>query len=64
MYYIKMRAYAPEGAVFFREDDAETITDTTIYSFENNSFAGIDGYGRRYSECWMAVAMTTDGGKS
>lgn len=64
MYYIRMRAYAPDGAKFFREDDQDIIADQTIYTFENNSFAGIDEKGRKYSECWMALAMTTDGGKT
>lgn len=55
-YYIGFKAYAPEGAVSFKEDLAEIISDNTMYSFEGNDFAGIDAYGRKYSICWLAVA--------
>ena len=71
-YYIGFKAYAPEGAVSFKEDLAEIISDSTMYTFENNDFAGIDTYGRKYSICWLAVATydeetqtwTTYGSKS
>lgn len=56
MYYIGFKAYAPEGAVSFKEDLAETITDDTMYYFEGNDFAGIDAYGRKYSIVWLPVA--------
>jgi len=55
-YYIGFKAYAPEGAVNFKEDLAEIISDNTMYTFEGNDFAGIDEYGRKYSICWLAVA--------
>jgi len=55
-YYIGFKAYAPEGAVSFKEDLAEIISDNTMYYFEGNDFAGIDAYGRKYSICWLAVA--------
>lgn len=55
-YYIGFKAYAPEGAVSFKEDLAEIISDNTMYAFEGNDFAGIDAYGRKYSICWLAVA--------
>lgn len=55
-YYIGFKAYAPEGAVNFKEDLAEIISDNTMYAFEGNDFAGIDAYGRKYSICWLAVA--------
>lgn len=56
-YYIGFKAYAPNDSVTgFKEDLAETISDETLYSFENNDFAGIDEYGRKYSICWLAVA--------
>lgn len=56
-YYIGFRAYAPDNAVGFREDLAKTIADKTIYRFDDNDFAGIDEYGRRYSVVWLPVAM-------
>lgn len=55
-YYIGFKAYAPEGAVSFKEDLAKTISDGTMYTFEGNDYAGIDEYGRKYSICWLAVA--------
>lgn len=63
-YYIGFKAYAPnEDVMSFKEDLSETITDTTMYYFENNDFAGIDDYGRKYSIVWLATAVydaTTD----
>lgn len=55
-YYIGFKAYAPEGAVSFKEDLAEIISDDTMYYFEGNDFAGVDTYGRKYSICWLSVA--------
>lgn len=55
-YYIGFKAYAPEAAVSFKEDLAEIITDNTMYYFENNDFAGVDQYGRKYSIVWLPVA--------
>lgn len=55
-YYIGFKAYAPAGAVSFKEDLAEIISDNTMHTFEGNDFAGIDAYGRKYSICWLAVA--------
>lgn len=56
MYYMGFKAYAPEGAVSFKEDDNATIEDQTMYYFENNDFAGVDEYGRKYSIVWLALA--------
>lgn len=56
-YYIGFKAYAPnDGIVSFKEDLAEIITDTTMYSFEGNEFAGVDEFGRKYSIVWLPVA--------
>lgn len=55
-YYIGFKAYAPDGAVNFKEDLAEIISDNTMHSFDGNAFAGVDKYGRKYSICWLAVA--------
>ena len=63
MYYMGFKAYAPEGAVSFKEDDLAVIEDQTMYYFENNEFAGIDENGRKYSIVWLALASydeTTD----
>lgn len=56
MYYMGFKAYAPENAVSFKEDDQEFIVDQTMYYFENNSFAGIEEDGRKYSIVWLALA--------
>lgn len=57
MYYMGFKAYAPEGAVSFKEDDLITIEDQTMYYFEGNDFAGTDKYGRKYSIVWLALAV-------
>lgn len=56
MYYMGFRAYAPEGAVSFKEDDMASIEDQTMYYFEGNDFAGTDKLGRKYSIVWLALA--------
>lgn len=56
VHYVGFKAYAPTGAVSFKEDLKETIEDQTMYYFEGNDFAGIDQYGRKYSICWLGVA--------
>ncbi len=56
-YYIGFKAYAPnDSVVSFKEDLAQTISDTTMYYFEGNDFAGVDAYGRKYSIVWLPVA--------
>lgn len=55
-YYIGFKAYAPEGAVSFKEDLAKVISDETMYYFEGNEFAGIETDGRKYSIIWLPVA--------
>lgn len=54
-YYIGFKAYAPNNAVSFKEDLAEIISDTTMYYFEGNDFAGIED-GKKYSIVWLPVA--------
>lgn len=61
MHYFAFKAYAPSNAVSFKEDTAEIISDQTMHSFENNSFAGIDKYGRKYSIVWLAAANNNNG---
>ena len=56
MYYMGFKAYAPEGAVSFKEDDQASIVDQTMYYFEDNDFAGVDENGRKYSIVWLALA--------
>ena len=56
LYYIGFRAYAPANAVGFKEELGDTIVDQTMYSFENNEFAGVDALGRKYSVVWLPVA--------
>lgn len=53
-YYIEFRAYAPEGANCFKEWEKDN-RDETLHYFDE-SFAGIDAYGRKYSQAWMSVA--------
>ena len=55
-YYMGFKAYAPQNATSFKEDDQATIVDQTMYYFENNDFAGIDENGRKYSIVWLALA--------
>ena len=54
MYYMGFRAYAPAGAVSFREGDRGVLLDE-VYTFDDD-FAGTDEYGRNYSICWLALA--------
>jgi hypothetical protein len=54
MYYMGFKAYAPEGAVSFKEGDQGKIVDE-MFDF-NGSFAGTDEFGRNYSICWLALA--------
>lgn len=53
-YYIPFRAYAPEGAVAFKEWQGNS-RDETLHTF-NESFSGTDSFGRNYSLIWMSVA--------
>ena len=56
-YYVGFKAYAPSNEVVsFKEDLAEIISDTTMYYFEGNQFAGVDEFGRKYSIVWLPVA--------
>ena len=54
MYYMGFKAYAPDGAVGFKEGDRGVIVDE-MFDF-NGDFAGTDEYGRNYSICWLALA--------
>lgn len=54
MYYMGFKAYAPEGAVSFKEGD-RGIVDDEMNDF-SGPFSGIDAYGRKYSICWFALA--------
>lgn len=56
-YYVGFKAYAPnDDVVSFKEDLAKTISDETMYLFEDNEFAGIDEFGRKYSIVWLPAA--------
>ena len=54
MYYMGFKAYAPEGAVSFKEGDRGVIVDE-MFDFSGD-FAGTDEYGRNYSIVWLALA--------
>lgn len=54
MYYMGFKAYAPDGAVGFKEGDQGVVEDE--YFDFNGDFAGTDEYGRNYSICWLALA--------
>ena len=57
-YYIGLKIYAPNEEVFsFKESLGEIITDPTMYYFNDNDFAGIDEFGRKYSIVWLPVAV-------
>ena len=56
-YYVGLKAYAPsDDVISFKEDLVEIIVDTTMYYFEDNQYAGIDEFGRKYSIIWIPVA--------
>ena len=55
MYYMTFKAYAPEGAVSFKEGDRGIIINE-MFTFDGPA-SGIDEFGRRYSVCWLALAM-------
>lgn len=54
MYYMGFKAYAPDGAVSFKEGDRGVIIDE-MFTFDDE-FAGTDEFGRNYSICWLALA--------
>ena len=54
MYYMTFKAYAPDGAVNFKEGDRGVIVDE-MFDF-NGPASGIDEFGRKYSVCWLALA--------
>ena len=54
MYYMAFKAYAPAGAVSFKEGDRGVIVDE-MFTFDDD-FAGTDDHGRNYSICWLALA--------
>lgn len=55
MYYMGFRAYAPKGAVSFKEGDRGVIVDE-MFDF-NGDFAGTDEFGRNFSIVWLALAL-------
>ena len=59
IYYMGFKAYAPEGAVSFKEGDRGVIVDK-MHDF-NDDFAGIDEFGRKYSICWLGLASYDSG---
>ena len=54
MYYMAFKAYAPEGAVSFKEGDQGVIEDE-MFTFDDD-FAGTDLFGRNYSIVWLPLA--------
>lgn len=54
MYYMTFKAYAPEDAVSFKEGDRGVIIDE-MHTFDDSA-AGVDEFGRKYSVCWLALA--------
>ena len=60
MYYMGFKAYAPEGAVSFKEGDKGVIVDE-MFTFDND-FAGTDEYGRNYSIVWLPLASCDENG--
>ena len=54
MYYMGFKAYAPEGAVSFKEGD-QGVIENEMFTFDD-AFAGIDEFGRKYSIVWFALA--------
>ena len=58
MYYMTFKAYAPDSAVSFKEGDRGVIIDE-MHTF-NGPASGVDEFGRKYSVCWLAMAMHND----
>ena len=54
MYYMTFKAYAPDDAVSFKEGDRGVIVDK-MFTFDDSA-AGVDEFGRKYSVCWLALA--------
>ena len=54
MHYMAFKAYAPDGAVSFKEGDQGVIEDE-MFTFDDD-FAGTDLFGRKYSIVWLALA--------
>lgn len=54
MHYMTFKAYAPEGAVSFKEGDRGVIIDE-MHDFKSSA-AGTDKFGRNYSVLWLALA--------
>lgn len=55
MYYMTFKAYAPDGAVSFKEGDRGVVIDE-MHIFDGPA-SGTDEFGRKYSVCWLALAM-------
>ena len=53
-YYMGFKAYAPAGAVSFKEGDQGVIEDE-MFTFDD-AFAGTDEFGRKYSIVWLPLA--------
>ena len=53
-YYVQFKAYAPKGAVAYKEWQGDK-RDETIHTFDED-FSGVDKFGRKYSTIWMSVA--------
>ena len=60
MMYMSFKAFAPKGAVSFKEGDRGVIIDE-MFTFDSD-FAGTDEYGRNYSICWLALASCDSSG--
>lgn len=54
MYYMTFKAYAPDGAISFKEGDRGVIIDE-MHTFDESA-AGVDEFGRKYSVVWLALA--------
>lgn len=54
MHYMAFKAYAPDGAVSFKEGDQGVIEDE-MFTFDDE-FAGTDLFGRKYSIVWLSLA--------
>lgn len=53
-HYGTFKAYAPINAVSFKEGMGDTVEDT-MFTFDDSA-AGIDEYGRKYSVIWLPLA--------
>lgn len=60
-YYLGFKAYAPDGAVYFKDSLNPEIVDDRWHGFVEDSFGGVDEYERKFSIRYLPVAENKNG---